>query len=273
MTDLAIVIVSYNTRQNLESCLHSLCAPPPRVNHQIVVVDNGSSDGSVEAVRDGWPNVRVIQNSSNVGYARANNIGIRATTSSLVLLLNSDTVVPPGSIDGLVEQLRSHPDVAVVGPRLVDVDDHLELSYGRMIGPLNELWQKCRSVTLERNIPLLASWIAREATKPSFPHWVSGACLLVNRDDAEAAGLLDERFFLYGEDVDFCSTIRRSGRRVFFTPEVEVIHLRGQSWAHAPAATQASYRQSQLAFYEKHHPSWVSVLRLYLWLRGKLPAI
>lgn len=273
MTDLAIVIVSYNTRQNLESCLHSLCASSPQVNHQIVVVDNGSSDGSVEAVRAGWPNVRLIQSSSNVGYARANNIGIRTTTSNLVLLLNSDTIVPPGAVDGLVKQLRAHPDVAVVGPRLVDADGHLELSYGRMIGPLNELWQKLRSGTLKRNIPLLASSIVREATKPAFPHWVSGACLLVNRSDAEAAGLLDERFFLYGEDVDFCSTIRRSGRRVLFTPEVEVVHLRGQSWTHAPAATQTSYRQSQLAFYKKHHPAWVSALRLYLWLRGQLPVI
>ena len=272
MPDLVIVIVSYNTRPHLVACLRSLRTPPPQVDHEVVVVDNGSADGSVEAVRTGWPDVRVMESGANVGYARANNLAIRATASELVLLLNSDTVVPTGTVDGLVEQLRAHPAVAVVGPRLVDADGRLELSCGRMIGPVNELWQKVRGGILERNIPLLAPWIARAATRPAFPDWVSGACLLVRRSDAEAAGLLDERFFLYGEDVDFCAAIRRGGRRVLFTPEVEVVHLRGRSRTHAPAATQTSYRRSHLAFYEKHHPAWAAALRVYLRLRGQLPA-
>ena len=272
MTDLVILIVSYNTRSHLEACLRSLRTPPPHVSHEIVVVDNGSTDGTVEAVRAGWPDVRVVQSGANVGYARANNQGIRATASDLVLLLNSDTVVPTGAVDGLVEQLRTHPQVAVVGPRLVDADGRLELSCGRMIGPVNELWQKLRRRILARNIPMLASWIARAATRPAFPDWVSGACLLVRRSDAEAAGLLDERFFLYGEDVDFCAAIRRGGRRVLFTPAVEVVHLRGRSRTHAPVASQAAYRRSHLAFYEKHHPAWAAALRVYLRLRGQLPA-
>ena len=272
MTDLVIVIVSYNTRAHLEACLRSLRAPPPHATHQVVVVDNGSADGSAEAVRAGWPDVRVIETGANVGYARANNLGIRATDSDLVLLLNSDTVVPIGAVDDLVEQLRTHPDVAVVGPRLVDGDGRVELSCGHMIGPLNELRQKLRGMILARNIPLFAPWVARAATRPAYPDWVSGACLLVRRGDAEAAGLLDERFFLYGDDVDFCAAIRRAGRRVLFTPEVEVVHARGRSWTHAPAATQTAYRRSHLAFYEKHHPAWAAALRVYLRLRGQLPA-
>jgi GT2 family glycosyltransferase len=100
---------------------------------------------------------------------------------------------------------------------------------------------------------------------------VSGACLLVRRDDAEAVGLMDERYFMYAEDVDFCAAIRARGRRVLFTPAAEVVHLRGQSRATAASATEAAYRRSQLAFYEKHHPGWAPWLRRYLKLRGKLP--
>ena len=99
---------------------------------------------------------------------------------------------------------------------------------------------------------------------------MSGACLLVRRGDAEAVGGLDERFFMYTEDVDFCAAIRARGRRVLFTPDVEIVHLRGRSAASAPAATNAAYRRSQLAFYEKHHPRWAPVLKLYLRIRGQL---
>src|SRR5262249_19529089 len=101
-----------------------------------------------------------------------------------------------------------------------------------------------------------------------YPDWVSGACLLVRRTDADAVGGLDERFFMYTEDVDFCAAIRARGRRVLFTPAVEVVHLRGRSAAAAPpAATNAAYRRSRIAFYAKHHPAWVPLLRLYLRLR------
>jgi len=101
--------------------------------------------------------------------------------------------------------------------------------------------------------------------------WVSGACLLVHRADAEAVGLLDERYFLYTEDVDFCAAIRARGRRVLFTPAAQIVHLRGRSRATAAAAMDAAYRRSHIAFYEKHHPAWAPLLRLYLRLKGQLP--
>jgi GT2 family glycosyltransferase len=101
--------------------------------------------------------------------------------------------------------------------------------------------------------------------------WVSGACLLVRRTDAEAVGLMDERFFLYTEDVDFCAAIRAQRRRVLFTPSAQIVHLRGRSRQTAPRATEAAYRRSQIAFYEKHHPGWAPILRIYLRLRRKSP--
>jgi GT2 family glycosyltransferase len=257
MTALSIIIVSFNAAADLARCLESLHAAPPATPYDIVVVDNASTDRSVETARR-WPGVRVVEVGSNAGFARANNIGIRQSQGTNILLLNSDTIVPPNAIDRLVSELDRDPDVAVVGPRLVDDGGRAELSFGRMIGPLNELRQKriARSGAVEA--------LTR---RRQYPDWVSGACLLVRRADAEAVGGLDERFFMYTEDVDFCAAIRARGRRVLFAPDVEIVHLRGRSAATAPAATQEAYRRSQIAFYEKHRPLWAPLLRVYLKLR------
>ena len=266
MTGLAIIIVSHNTRHELENCLRSLHDHPPRVPHEIVVVDNASDDGSVDAVRAQWPAVRVIPLDRNVGFAAGNNAGIRHTASDLVLLLNSDTIVPEGAIDRLVAALDELPEAAVVGPRIVSADGHPELSFGRMIGPVAELRQKMLTrFASPRRLGAMTSRV-REVD------WVTAACLLVRRRDAEAAGLLDERYFMYCEDVDFCAAIRANGGRVYFTPAAQITHLRGRSWRASPAATADRYRQSQVAFYRKHHPAWAPLLRLYLAARGKLPA-
>jgi len=258
--DVSIVIVSHNARADLERCLDSLRASPPTASHEIIVVDNQSSDGSAEAAAR-RPDVRVIESGANLGFARATNIGIRASSGRDLLLLNGDTVVAAGAIDRLLAELHRDPAVAIVGPRLVDATGRAELSYGRMIGPFNELRQKIRN-----RRPALVDRLTRRRHSPD---WVSGACLLVRRMDAEAVGFLDERFFMYAEDVDFCAAIKARGRRIVFTPEVEVVHLRGRSAASAPAATRAAYRRSQVAFYEKHRPGWLPLLKLYLKLRGQ----
>jgi len=267
LLDLSIIIVSFNARADLERCLESLHTAPPELAHEIIVVDNGSTDGSADAARR-WKDVRLIEAGSNLGFARANNVGIRASAGSNLLLLNSDTIVPPRAVDRLVEQLQRHPDVAVVGPRLVDADGRAELSFGRMMGPFNELRQKILVRGQARRRPFVLRFVYRITRQAQSPDWVSGACLLVRRSDAESVGLLDERYFMYTEDVDFCAAIRARGRRILFTPEVEIVHVRGRSAVGALAATDAAYRRSRLAFYEKHHPAWAPLLRLYLRLRS-----
>ncbi len=131
MTDLAIVIVSYNVRADLARALQSLSEAPPAIPHEVIVVDNASSDGSLQMVRERWPGVRTIDAGANLGFSKANNLALRATSGEWVLLLNSDTVVPPGAIDALVGHLRSHPEAAVAGPRLVDAEGRPEISFGR----------------------------------------------------------------------------------------------------------------------------------------------
>ena len=271
MIRLAIVIVSFNTRRDLHACLKSLHAAPPDLSHAVVVVDNGSSDGSASAVRTAWPDVQVIELGRNSGFAAANNVGIRACESELVLLLNSDTVVPPGSVGRLVAALEQDVAAAAAGPRLVGGDGTVELSFGRMLSPWNEARQKLIARGIAAGIRPISRWFQRRITTPHHPDWVSGACLLVRRDAGDAAGWLDERFFLYGEDVDFCAALRAAGHRILFTPDAEVVHLRGRSHASNPPTARAAYRRSQVAFYAKHHPRWAGLLRLYLLARGRYP--
>jgi GT2 family glycosyltransferase len=268
---LTIVIVSYNAREDLNRCLASLAAHPLNTVHEIVVVDNGSSDRSAEMVRTFWQRVRLIEAGANLGFAKANNLAILQTTSELILLLNGDTLVPSGAIDVLVRTLDARPDVAIVGPRLVNASGRAELSFGRMIGPVAEAWQKILIRGNDEGVGPITNYVERLTRSEQRVDWVSGACLLVRRSDAEAVGLLDERFFIYTEDVDFCAAVRARGRGVLFTPAAEIVHLRGRSVASAPGSTTRAYRRSQLAFYEKHHPAWLPVLRAYLRLKGQLP--
>jgi N-acetylglucosaminyl-diphospho-decaprenol L-rhamnosyltransferase len=266
--ELSIVIVSYNTRRDLEHCLASLQQHPPAVSHEIIVVDNASTDGSADAAA-GVARVRLVRSLTNAGFSAANNMGIRASTGANLLLLNSDTIVPPGAVDGLLRRLDREPDVAVIGPRLVDGEGRAELSFGAMINPVTE-WRRRRIMRgLAANDPGAVRQVEEMTRREQRPDWVSGACLLVRRRDAEAVSLLDERYFMYTEDVDFCASIRSRGRGILFTPAVEVVHLRGRSAATATASTRRAYEQSHLAFYRKHHPLLAPGLVLYRRLRGQ----
>ena len=268
-SSLAVVIVSYNVRDDLDTCLRSIVGGTEPFPATITIVDNGSADGTVEMVRERWPAVRVIEAGDNLGFARANNVGIRATPGDYVLLLNPDTTARPGAIAALVRELESHAEAAAAGPRLVDQHGTVELSFGWAIGPLGELRQKVIGDLYRRGLPSAVRRVERWTREAGEREWVSGACLLTRRMDLEAVGLLDERYFMYTEDVDLCVQLRRRGRTIRFVPEAEVVHLRGRSAATNPQ-TERMRRQSQLAYYAKHHPAWVPLLKLYLRVTKKI---
>jgi len=270
MPRLSIVIVTYNSMGHIDECLRSLVENRPAVDHEIVVVDNASTDGTAAAIRARWNGVRVIDAGANLGFARANNLGIQQTFGELILLLNPDTSIPAHAVDLLLGALDARPDVAIAGPRLVNADGRAELSFGRMMSPLAEVRQKLLVRGSGRGGPI-AMYVESMTRRERDVDWVSGACLLVRRTDAESVGLMDERYFMYAEDVDFCAAVRARGRRVLFYPAAEIVHIRGQSRATASAASERSYRRSQLAFYEKHHPGWAPWLRWYLKIKGRLP--
>lgn len=263
MPRLSIIIVSYNSAHHLDRCLQSLTGPPPRTDHEVIVVDNASTDGTPQYLRQRWPGIRLLDAGGNLGFARANNLGLRQTFGELVLLLNPDTIAPAPAIDRLVAALDADPAAAIAGPRIVDEHGRAELSFGTMISPAAELRQKL--------LGKLRPIVERLTSTTRYVDWVSGACLLGRRSDLEGVGLLDERYFMYTEDVDLCAAVRARGRKVLFLADAQIVHLRGQSRRSAAGATDVAYRRSQIAFYEKHHPKWAFWLKAYLKLRGRLP--
>ena len=271
MTRLAILIVSYNSRSDLETVLRSLTETAPTVPHEIVVVDNASTDSTPAYIRERWPGVRLIASESNLGFAQANNLGIRNTSSELVLLVNPDTIVSGSDVDRLVSVLESQPDVAVVGPRIVDGTGRAELSFGAMISPWAELRQKILVRGNDRGVSPIIAIVDRMTRRTRRVDWVSGACLLIRRQDLDQVGGFDPRFFMYAEDVDLCAAVRAQGRSVLFSAEPQVVHLRGRSGVAAPERVRQAYRRSQVAFYAKHHPGWLPFLKAYLKIRGRLP--
>jgi N-acetylglucosaminyl-diphospho-decaprenol L-rhamnosyltransferase len=259
MTPAAIdvVIVNHNTQHDVLACLSSLFAAPPASLGRVFVVDNASTDASVAAIRSDWPAVDVIALDRNLGFGAANNVALRRAASPLVLLLNPDTVMSKGALDQLAGRMAA-TGAAAAGPRLVDGNGRPEISFGSMLSPWTELRQSIRVKLAARDAGFSRSYIRGLVSTERIVDWVSGACLLVRRDAALAAGLFDERYFLYEEDVDFCAALRARGGRILFTPAAEVVHLRGRS-----SSDRSHYHRSHLAFYAKHAPLWVPLLRLW----------
>jgi GT2 family glycosyltransferase len=271
ITRLSIIIVTYNSRGEIDTALRALRDPAPQVAHEIVVIDNASSDGTLTHLRAAWPGVRTIDAGRNVGFAAANNVAIRQSAGELVLFLNPDTRATGVAVDRLVASLDADPGAAIVGPRIVDGHGHAELSFGSMISPLAEVRQKILVRGSQQRMPVIFSFVDAMTRRSRDVDWVSGACLMIRRADLEAAGLFDERFFIYTEDVDLCAVVRARGRRVVFRADAQIEHLRGRSVIAAGGPAGIAYRRSQIAFYEKHHPRWAPILKAYLKIRGRLP--
>ena len=272
MPRLSIVIVSFNIREELDRCLQALHQPPLQVSHQIIVVDNASSDRTGEMLLQRWPTVELIQMHSNMGFAKAMNRGAASTQTELLLMLNGDTVPSAQAIERLIEELDDRHDTAVVGPLLVDTGGRIEPSFSAMLSLVVEFKRRSLGRLYARGNGWAKRRIERQFSRPRSVDWVSGACLLVRRPAAERVGFLDERYFMYFEDVDFCAAIRSLGMQIRFVPDSKIVHLHGRSARAAPEMITSIYRRSHLSFYEKHHPLSARLLRIYLWIIGELPA-
>lgn len=266
---LAIIIVTFNSAEEIDGCLQSLVGHTDPFPTTITVVDNASRDGTADHIRRRWPTVSVIEAGANLGFARANNLGIRATQSEFVLLMNPDTVAPPAAIQTLVRGLASHPDAAIAGPRLLNDSGFPELSWGVRVTPWTELRQMVFSRLYHRKVRRYVRQIDKVSRQAREVAWVSGACMLIRRPDLEAVGLLDERFFMYLEDVDLCLAMTRRGRTVLYVAGAEVVHYRGRSAPKNPDL-ERQRQQSHVVYYEKNLPGWAPLLRTYLKATGKL---
>ena len=244
---LSVVVVCWNVADLLRDCLNSVAAGVRGLAHEIIVVDNASIDGSASMVRFEFPEVRLIANVDNLGFARANNQGIRASQGSHVVLLNSDTVVSPAALAMLVAFMDAHPEAGVVGPRLLRPDGTAQPYAFGGDPTLGYLLRRGFYRLLRRSY--LHDWNTNAIQEVD---WVSGACLMVRREAIDQAGLLDENIFMYFEDNEWCLRIRHAGWKVYYDPQAAIVHLGGKSVAKNPAARRA-YSESLRYFYRKHY--------------------
>jgi len=272
--DLTIAIVSYNAKDELAACLESVSSSTRLVSYEVIVADNASTDGTVEMLADRFPRVRVIASPENLGFGRASNLCWQEAKSSLVLFLNSDTVVPERALDRLVELARERPEAGAIGPRLLYPDGEIQMSFGAMPGIASEVLQKLWNAGYARGKGPLRGAIRKRYSRERVVDWVSGACLLTRRDTLETVSGFDENFFLYSEDADLCARIRATGARILFTPDVEIVHLLGRSVSKNRDRVVYEAQRSRLYFYEKHHgPLEVLLLKLYLAAKAGLLSV
>lgn len=256
---LSIIIVNWNTEKLLRDCLLALQGTSDSL-YNLIVVDNASSDGSVAMLLDEFPDAQIIENPQNVGFARANNQGIQASTSNYVLLLNSDTLVQQGTISALLTYMKNNPKVGVISPRLCQHSGIAQaFAFGDDPTPTYLLRRAIFAKFLGKPIH---NWATDEVIDVD---WVSGACMLVRRKAIEQAGLLDEQMFMYFEDNEWCRRIRKQGWKVIYYPAVSITHIGGQSLKHNPRA-QKAYHASLRYFYRKHYGPLAN-----LWLTLFLP--
>jgi N-acetylglucosaminyl-diphospho-decaprenol L-rhamnosyltransferase len=264
VSDLSIVILNYNTRDNLAACLRSIRAegstsladPPGPLQAEVLVVDNASSDGSAEMVVSTFPWAALIRSPRNGGFAFGNNQALRRAQGHAILLLNPDTSVAPGAIGALVQRLEEHPEAAVVGPKLLRPDGTMHLACRRSfptpsiafyrLSGLSRLFPRSRRFG-RYNLTFADPNQAMEVDS------VCGACLLIRREAVERVGLLDERFFMYGEDLDWCLRARQAGWTVRYEPSVTVQHQHGAASRKRALRTTFHFFRAMDLFYRKHY--------------------
>lgn len=268
--DMSVVVVTMNNRKYLEPCLESLFGAGLACTYEVLVIDNGSTDGTVDMLAERFADVRVIANDRNVGLSRASNQGIEASNGWSVLLLNDDTIVDGNSLDTLVSFLAAHSDAGAVGGKLLNPDGSFQAGYA----PFSTLTQEF----------VIASGLSNsigngypgnnDSTEAIRVDWICSACLLLRREALQQVGLLDEEYFIYGDEVDIQHRLARQGWAVYYLPMASTVHYGGRSmnrWRRRKMV----YR-GKLLFYSKNYGasqsitlramlSTLSVLKMVAW--------
>ena len=265
--DLSIVIVSWNVVDLLRDCLRSIYAAPGarmeggdalRIGDyavEVYVVDNASSDGSPEMVREDFPGVTLVAGKANLGFTRGNNVALRRCRGRYVLLLNPDTRVVGDALSRMLDYMEAHPDAGVLGPQLRYGDGSLQSSRRRFPTLMTAFWEST----------LLQNWFPRNRWARAYSladtpddlvqdvDWVVGACMLMRGEAIQQVGLLDEHFFMYSEELDWCRRIVAAGWRVVYFPQAVIIHYEGQSSGQMVPARHIHFQTSKIRYFRKHH--------------------
>ncbi len=255
MLDLSISIVNWNTRDLLRNCLRSIYETTHQISYEIFVVDNASSDGSYQMIEREFPQVRLLRNEENLGFAQANNQALKRSQGRYILLLNPDTIVLERAFAKMVEFMDGNPKVGALGPRILNEDRSLQFSCYSFptistflfhITHLDTLFPKNRLMGKYR----MSYWDHNDIREVD---WVTGACLMVRQEVIQRIGLLDEDYFMFSEDLDWCYRIKRLGWKVYYLPKAEVIHLRSQATQRDRERMETATHITRLLFFSKHY--------------------
>jgi len=253
--DVSVIIVNWNTKELLRDCLSSVYEHAGDIDYEIIVIDNASIDGSAEMVKNDFQQVILMENSDNRGFATANNQGMAVAKGRYMLLLNSDTVVLDNAIANIVNFADENPQIAVTGCRVLNPDRTLQRTCFMFPSVLNmllsstylyKLFPKNRFFGREQ----MTWWNRNDVRQVDV---VTGCFMLVRREAIDQVGMMDEQFFMYGEETDWCYRFREKGWKVMFAPVGQIIHFGGQSTAQKPVAMIVQLRLSILKFMKKHY--------------------
>jgi hypothetical protein len=254
---VSVIIVNYNTGNLVEDCIASVGGSLPGGEAEVIVVDNGSTDKSVIALKRSHPEATIISNPDNRGFARANNQGYEISKGRYILLLNPDTIARNGAVGKLVRFLAEHPDVAIIGPRLLNENLTLQLPCRRSFP---NLWNSMAYFSgLSRMFPKSKVFggyhlTYLDATVNHEVDAVSGACMLIRRDVVEQiGGLLDEAYFMHFEDLDLCFRAKKRGYKVVYVHDAEVIHLKGRSSKFRRAGVSSDFFDSAQVYFRRNY--------------------
>ena len=270
---LSIVIVNYNVKNLLKKCLESIFEYEKDTKFEVIVVDNNSTDHSQEMLKRDFPQVKLIENKRNLGFSRGCNQGIKESQGRYILLLNPDTELTPGGFKEIIDFMDSDPKVGISGPKMMDQEGNLQFSCRSFPSYLTAI-SSSQSI-LNRIFPdnlLSQKYLLKNQDHSQIREvdWVSGSCLLAKREMLEKVGLLDERFYMYVEDVDLCYRAKMAGFSVFYFPTVVVIHHIGKSTQKKKLNMLVEHHRSMYYFYRKHHNPNVflrGIVFLSVWMR------
>ncbi len=262
--ELSIIVVNYKTKDLLRDCLTSILKDNSKVSVEVIVVDNASMDGSVEAIRKEFPWVKCIENTINSGFAAANNQVIKLSKAPIIIFLNPDTIILPGMLDNVKKAFDSNSDVSALGIRLLNPNHSIQPSWGSFSSAWTEFFFQFFLFKLfPPPFPVGKQVHPRQIRAYQYAHpvdWVSGACLAVRRSVLEKTGGFDEHIFMYGDDMDLCWRIWHAGFQVWYWPEAEVIHFDKSASKRNYERWITNYTQGLLYFVNKYLSKWTIFL-------------
>jgi GT2 family glycosyltransferase len=252
---LSIVIVTWNNVRIIRECLRSLEMLHTHSSAEIIVVDNASSDGTPDLVEREFASVRLIRNERNMGFAGGNNIGIRLSSGEYVCLVNSDVVVSEGCIENLAQYMGDHPDIGLLGPKMILSNGSVGQSCMRFPTVSNWLWRALALDAMFRKSQTFGAYLMTyfRYDRVADVEVLTGWFWMVRRKAMEQVGLLDERFFMYGEDIDWCKRFHEAGWRIVFYPEAVALHYCGASSSKMPTRFYIEMTRANLEYCRRHH--------------------